>query len=443
MRCIKIRKTCWPVAENIDNYTWITHPIPWELCTLQMSKLTKVMCWELCTLQISKLAKLMCVGAAAKSTFRRPPFAAACKAPPKVHIFIVHATLNSKVSQKLVEIYNRDTASTDPHSSTPHTKGSQKTLNYQKSEYFVHTHIINKKIHGQTSDFQETIALNNELDNSNAKICTSPIVSVVYMHHEFISKRGRVVDSYLLNKNMQKCAVERVWSQRIRIYFLKMVMQFREKTGVGKVKNTFVIQFFFKLSYRPDWTHAYARELLFVGGLPKETKASKVKAKKDSSSSSSSSSDSSSDEEDFVEDVIKSHNDYRKKHGVQPLKKSKKLNKYAKEWAQTIAKKDKMEHRSSNEHGENIYCAWSSNPKHKIKGGEPVDSWYSEIKDFTYGKEPADLRAGHFTQVVWEDSKEIGVAMARSKSGKIYVVANYSPPGNFVGSFATKVTSPR
>lgn len=46
---------------------------------------------------------------------------------------------------------------------------------------------------------------------------------------------------------------------------------------------------------------------------------------------------------------------------------------------------------------------------------------------------------GHFTQVVWKDTKELGVAYARSKSGKIYVVANYEPAGNFEGSFATQV----
>lgn len=50
---------------------------------------------------------------------------------------------------------------------------------------------------------------------------------------------------------------------------------------------------------------------------------------------------------------------------------------------------------------------------------------------------------GHFSQVVWLDTKEIGVAQARSKSGKIFVVANYSPAGNYVGSFATKVPRPK
>lgn len=51
--------------------------------------------------------------------------------------------------------------------------------------------------------------------------------------------------------------------------------------------------------------------------------------------------------------------------------------------------------------------------------------------------------AGHFTQVVWEDSTTLGVGMARNKkSGKLYVVCNYEPAGNFVGRFAKKVPPP-
>jgi hypothetical protein len=49
------------------------------------------------------------------------------------------------------------------------------------------------------------------------------------------------------------------------------------------------------------------------------------------------------------------------------------------------------------------------------------------------------LIAGHFSQVVWRDSKELGVAVAKSRTGQIFVVANYSPPGNFIGSFAENV----
>jgi hypothetical protein len=47
--------------------------------------------------------------------------------------------------------------------------------------------------------------------------------------------------------------------------------------------------------------------------------------------------------------------------------------------------------------------------------------------------------AGHFSQVVWVESTELGVGVAKSKTGQIFVVCNYNPPGNFVGSFAPNV----
>ena len=49
---------------------------------------------------------------------------------------------------------------------------------------------------------------------------------------------------------------------------------------------------------------------------------------------------------------------------------------------------------------------------------------------------------GHFTQVVWKDSKEFGIGKAQTKDGKWLVVANYSPPGNFLGHYPENVTPP-
>lgn len=66
----------------------------------------------------------------------------------------------------------------------------------------------------------------------------------------------------------------------------------------------------------------------------------------------------------------------------------------AEEWAKNLAKKDVMQHRQNNEYGENLYCAYSSDPKFKVKGDVAVKSWYEEIKDFTFGREPSDLRSG-------------------------------------------------
>ncbi|KAE8750929.1 hypothetical protein FOCC_FOCC002357 [Frankliniella occidentalis] len=143
--------------------------------------------------------------------------------------------------------------------------------------------------------------------------------------------------------------------------------------------------------------------------------------------------------EDFAQAFLATHNEYRARHGAHPLKLSKKLSRYSEEWAKRLASRGVIEHRNDSEHGENIFCSWSSNPAHTVAGDEPVHHWYSEIKDHKFGKEPTSLKTGHFTQVVWKDSRELGVAVARSRTGQVFVVANYSPPGNFVGCFAENV----
>ncbi|KAF9409664.1 hypothetical protein HW555_011038 [Spodoptera exigua] len=151
---------------------------------------------------------------------------------------------------------------------------------------------------------------------------------------------------------------------------------------------------------------------------------------------------SSTSNEKFDEEFLKAHNEYRRNHGVPPLELNKKLCKYAEEWAKTLAKKGETEHRDQNDYGENIFSAWSTDPNFTVTGRDPVDKWYSEVSFHRFGQEPLDLKSGHFTQIVWEDTKEVGVGMAKSKDGHIYVVANYNPPGNVIGSFSKKVKPP-
>ncbi len=71
-----------------------------------------------------------------------------------------------------------------------------------------------------------------------------------------------------------------------------------------------------------------------------------------------------------------------------------------------------------------------------------MDSWYSEMTKHQFGSEPRTLGTGHFTQVVWKGSKEMGIAQARSAGNKIIVVANYDPPGNFIGKYCENVAPP-
>lgn len=144
-------------------------------------------------------------------------------------------------------------------------------------------------------------------------------------------------------------------------------------------------------------------------------------------------------EGNFEEDFIAAHNEYRKRHGVPDLKLDKKLCKYASEWAKNLADRNALEHRKNCPHGENIYCVSSNDPNFTITGNTPVDTWYEEIKLHPFGKEPSNLKSGHFTQVIWKSSELLGVGVAKNRHGRIYVVANYSPAGNFVGDYVENV----
>lgn len=142
---------------------------------------------------------------------------------------------------------------------------------------------------------------------------------------------------------------------------------------------------------------------------------------------------------DFERDCLKAHNDFRVKHGVSPLKLNKKLCRFAEEWAKIIASRGTPAHRNNSPYGENIFCSWSSSNNVVVKGWEPVEHWYSEGDTHCFGREPSTLKTGHFTQVVWKDSRMLGVGQARNRSGQVFIVANYDPPGNFIGSFAENV----
>jgi hypothetical protein len=70
------------------------------------------------------------------------------------------------------------------------------------------------------------------------------------------------------------------------------------------------------------------------------------------------------------------------------------LCKHSEEWAKRLASRGHLEHRQNSDYGENIFCSWSSIPSYRVTGREPVDNWYSEIKDHPFGREPRTLKSG-------------------------------------------------
>ncbi|KAJ8384872.1 hypothetical protein AAFF_G00196800 [Aldrovandia affinis] len=129
----------------------------------------------------------------------------------------------------------------------------------------------------------------------------------------------------------------------------------------------------------------------------------------------------------FETEFVDTHNAYRRKHGAPPLTLSQDLCRSAQSWADHLLSIKMMKH-SQTGVGENLYYAWSSN-LNKLTGKEAVDSWYSEVKDYNFSKPGFNSKTGHFTQVVWKSSEEIGVGLA-TDGNTVYVVGQYSPAGN-------------
>ena len=133
---------------------------------------------------------------------------------------------------------------------------------------------------------------------------------------------------------------------------------------------------------------------------------------------------------------LNEHNYLRSLHGVPPLILNQRLNDIAQNYAKIIAQKKVMEHSKKEDReldgkyvGENLYMKMSSG-KVKYVCGDMSKSWYSEIKDYNFETGESTGVTGHFTQLVWKDSKEVGFGIAFN-GGYLFTVANYFPGGNF------------
>ena len=68
-----------------------------------------------------------------------------------------------------------------------------------------------------------------------------------------------------------------------------------------------------------------------------------------------------------------------------------------------------MEHRNQDKYGENVYYAEGMD----VNGEIPVKAWYSEIAKYNFAAGKFSPDVGHFTQLIWKDTKEVGVGIAR------------------------------
>jgi hypothetical protein len=144
---------------------------------------------------------------------------------------------------------------------------------------------------------------------------------------------------------------------------------------------------------------------------------------------------------DFTQPILDAHNKERASLGLPPVVWNAELAQGAADWAQHLAEIGRLEHSKPADRGKRFI---GENLAMGTAGGYApaamVAGWIAEKKDFLYGTFPAVTSSptgdwhlvGHFTQVVWRHTTEIGCAKASTALWDV-LVCRYNPAGNIAG----------
>src|SRR4051794_31277379 len=139
--------------------------------------------------------------------------------------------------------------------------------------------------------------------------------------------------------------------------------------------------------------------------------------------------DNAADEEGMVREILAAHNVVRAKVGAPGLAWSVPLAGVAQEWANTLAAEGRFDHRPNSNYGENMFRTTNG----RRPGAIVVGRWAAEEANFDYSANRCKGgQCGHYTQLVWKATKEVGCAVARGGTREVWV-CEYSPPGNYIG----------
>ena len=140
----------------------------------------------------------------------------------------------------------------------------------------------------------------------------------------------------------------------------------------------------------------------------------------------------------FARTLLYEHNSERERKGLQPLSWSGKLAGEAQQWANKLARENKMYHSTRDQRGgagENLWMGTSG----YYTAQDMIGSFLAERQYFRAGEFPnvsstgkwADV--GHYTQIVWPTTEQVGCAVARGQAYD-FLVCRYWPTGNVFGT---------
>jgi hypothetical protein len=136
--------------------------------------------------------------------------------------------------------------------------------------------------------------------------------------------------------------------------------------------------------------------------------------------------------------------------GLPDLEWSPQIAEFSQQWSDALAGQcGTIQHRDQQRYGENIAMRGSTNMTVPFSPEEAVEGWVAEVACWDFGTisgtESCDAACvtalnsngcGHYTQVVWRNTRQVGCGYSVCENGNFTYeiwVCNYDPPGNFIG----------
>ncbi len=140
----------------------------------------------------------------------------------------------------------------------------------------------------------------------------------------------------------------------------------------------------------------------------------------------------------FQRDALEAHNVERRIVGVPDLRWSPALAADADAWVRSLAARGVMEHAPQRVHGENLWM----NTAGRRTISSMIGGWSVERDIYIVGSRHPNVSltnrwkdVGHYTQMVWASTTEVGCAVGRGAQ-KDFLVCRYAPIGNWRGEMA-------
>jgi uncharacterized protein YkwD len=131
---------------------------------------------------------------------------------------------------------------------------------------------------------------------------------------------------------------------------------------------------------------------------------------------------------------VDAHNAARAKHCAAPLVWSSKLADVAQRWANSLRDQGCKFGHSGGQYGENL----AAGTQNTLDPESVVGMWYDEVRDYSFSRGGFSMQTGHFTQVVWRGTTQVGCGVSKCNGNDIFV-CNYDPPGNVEGEYQRNV----